>query len=143
MSKIVNWQLIKTTNPNIEIIILHAEATQAALVGSVKEKLNGSMSEQHRMLRSSESRTIPEIKKRWSDIKVDTNKCVAACWQSEGATGGVQGTVKLTPLDDCLASIIGNCLVSGVVPQREVDTDLAMGEAAVGNSPLSCARRAF
>ena len=87
-------------------------------------------------------RTAPEMKKKWSDIKADTNKCVGACWQSEGATGGVQGTVKLTPLDECLASIIGNCLVSGVavVPQREGDTDLTMDKAAVGESLLfSCA----
>lgn len=92
---------------------------------------------------SPESQTSPEIKKKWSDIKVDTNECVAARWQSEGASGRVQATVKLTPLDECLASIIGNCLVSDVVPQREADTDLAMDKAAVGELLLSCAQRAF
>lgn len=51
--------------------------------------------------------------------------------------------MKLTPLDECLASIIGNCLVSYVVPQKEVDTDLAMDKAAVGESLLSCVQRAF
>lgn len=40
--------------------------------------------------------------------------------------------MKLTPLDECLASIIGNCLVSGVVLLREVDTDLAKDKTAIG-----------
>lgn len=43
--------------------------------------------------------------------------------------------MKLTLLDECLASIIGNCLVSGVL-QREADTDLAKEKAAVGESLL-------
>lgn len=77
------------------------------------------------------------------DIEVDANKCVAACWQSKGAAGGSQGTVKCASLDECLASIIGNCLVSGVVPQREIDTDLAMDKAAVGELLLSYAQRAY
>lgn len=79
--------------------------------------MNSCLSKQK--LQTSENRTTPEIKKKWLDIKADASKCVAACWQSEGATGGVQGTVKLTPLDECLASIIGNCLVSRVVPHTE------------------------
>lgn len=69
------------------------------------------------MLLNSGSQISQEIKK-WCNIKAGTNKCVAACWQSEGATGGVEGTEKLTLLDGCLASIIGNCLVSGVALQR-------------------------
>lgn len=66
---------------------------------------------------------------------------VAACWEGAGASGRVQGTEKPTSLDECLASIIGNCLVSGVVPQRDVDSDLARDKAAVGESPHSCAQR--
>lgn len=140
MSKIVKLP----TNPNIEMIILKVEATQAALMDSVRETLNGSMSERQRMLWSSESRTMPEIKKKWSDIKVDTNKCVAACWQSEGATGGVQGTVKVTPLDECLASIIGNCLVSWCCStEGSRHRPGKMDKAAVVESLLSGAQRAF
>lgn len=81
--------------------------------------------------------------KKWLDIEVDASRCVAARWQSKGAAGGAQGTVKCTPLDQCLASIIGSCLVSGVVPQREIHTDLAMDKAAVGELLVSYAQRAF
>lgn len=75
------------------------------------------------------------------DINVCIYRYVAACWESAGASGRVQGTEKPTSLDECLASIIGNCLVSGVVPQRDVDSDLARDKAAVGESPHSCAQR--
>lgn len=57
--------------------------------------------------------------------------------------GSVQGTGKPTSLDECLASIIGKCLVSGVVAQKEVDTNLAIDKAAVGESSLSRAQRPF
>lgn len=57
--------------------------------------------------------------------------------------GRVQGTEKPTSLDECLASIIGKCLVSDVVPRKEVDTDLAIDKAAVGESSLSFAQRPF
>lgn len=78
---------------------------------------------------------------RFVDINVCIYRCVAACWESAGASGRVQGTEKPTSLDECRASIIGNCLVSGVVPQRDVDSDLARDKTAVGESPHSCAQR--
>ena len=52
---------------------------------------------------------------------------------------GLRETVRLPPPDECLlASIIGICLVSGFVPQREGDTDLTVYEAAFGESLFSC-----
>ncbi|KAJ8253606.1 hypothetical protein COCON_G00202180 [Conger conger] len=44
--------------------------------------------------------------------------------QSVCATGGGEGTPKLTPLDEKLAGIIGEPLLSGVVTEAEGDTDL-------------------
>lgn len=41
----------------------------------------------------------------------------------------------------CLASKIGNCLVSGVVPHTKVDPDSTIDKAAVGESLLYFAQR--
>ncbi|KAJ8256710.1 hypothetical protein COCON_G00188620 [Conger conger] len=69
-------------------------------------------------------RTIADIKKKWSDIKLDAKKRIAMHRQSVCATGGGEGTPELTPLDERLAGIIGEPLLSGVVTEAEGDTDL-------------------
>lgn len=71
----------------------------------------------------SEGRTVAEIKKKWSDIKVDAKKRIALHRQSVCATGGGKGTPELTPTDEKLAGIIGESLLSGVVTEAEGDTD--------------------
>ena len=43
--------------------------------------------------------------------------------QSVNATGGGPSTPDLTPIDTKVASIIGTASVSGIVSEREGDTD--------------------
>ncbi|XP_046873074.1 nuclear apoptosis-inducing factor 1-like [Hypomesus transpacificus] len=77
---------------------------------------------------ASEDRTVAELKKKWSDIKVEAKKRLAHHRQSVSATGGGKGTPELTPLDERLAGIIGESLLSGVVTEAEGDTDVPADE---------------
>lgn len=72
---------------------------------------------------ASQGRTRDEIKKKWSDIKVGAKKRIAAHRQSIQATGGGKGVAPLSEMDNKLAVIIGEPLVSGVVGEEEGDTD--------------------
>ena len=72
---------------------------------------------------ASQGCTMAEIKKKWSDIKVDAKKRIAAHRQSIRAMGRGEGEPDLTPMDQKLAGIIGEPLLSGVVPEEEGDTD--------------------
>ena len=64
---------------------------------------------------ASQPRTVAEIKKKWSDIKVDAKKRLALHRQSVSATGGGKGTSELTPLDERLAAIIGESLLRIII----------------------------
>lgn len=80
----------------------------------------------------------------WLRIKADNNKSICGVGKVKVPLDGLRETVRLPPLDECLlASIIGNCLVSGFVPQRERDTDLTVCEAAFGESLFSCVPEHF
>lgn len=74
----------------------------------------------------STNRTVPEIKKKWSDLKVGAKKRLACHRQSVSATGGGQGAPKLSPLETRMASIIGETSVCGIVSEREGDTDMVV-----------------
>ncbi|XP_010778572.1 uncharacterized protein, partial [Notothenia coriiceps] len=85
---------------------------------------------------SAQGRTVAEIKKKWSDIKVDAKKRLASHRQSVCATGGGKGAPELTPMDERLAGIIGESLLSGVVTEADGDTDVkvAPDEPDAGSS---------
>ncbi|XDV45646.1 hypothetical protein PO909_013706 [Leuciscus waleckii] len=89
---------------------------------------------------ASQPRTVAKIKKIWSDIKVDAKKRLALHRQSVSATGGGKGTPELTPLDERLAAIIGESLLSGVVTEAEGDTDApdAPDDTAIFISVAGC-----
>ncbi|XP_034564486.1 nuclear apoptosis-inducing factor 1-like [Notolabrus celidotus] len=74
---------------------------------------------------SGTERTVPELKKKWSDLKVEAKRRIATHRQSVTATGGGTGTPELTPLEDRMASILGVASVCGIVSEREGDTDMA------------------
>ena len=101
-------------------------------VDVVREKLNSSMFRLQQTVPSSQFQTILETRKTRLDIKVGSGRCVAAGWESEGVSEQVRVKEKPTSLDECLPSIIGNCLVCDVVPQEEVHTDLAVDKTVVG-----------
>ncbi len=66
---------------------------------------------------------MAEVKKKWSDIKVEGKKRISLHRRSVCATGGGKGVPELTPTDEKLAGIIGESLLSGVVTEAEGDTD--------------------
>ena len=79
---------------------------------------------------SSESRSTSEVKKNWSDLKVNDRKRMALHRQSVSATGGGTGTPELSPFDEHMASIFGEASVAGAVAEKEGDTDMAEDETA-------------
>ncbi|XP_054866345.1 t-SNARE domain-containing protein 1-like isoform X2 [Amphiprion ocellaris] len=73
----------------------------------------------------STERTMAEVKKKWSDLKVEAKKRVTCHHQSMSATGGGRGKPEPTPLDSRIASILGTASGCGIVSEKEGDTDLA------------------
>ncbi|KAI2666809.1 Nuclear apoptosis-inducing factor 1 [Labeo rohita] len=72
----------------------------------------------------SETRTVNELEKKWSDIKVEVKRRTAAQRQSVGRTGGGTGVDELTPFEQRVASIVGDTLLSGIVSGAVGESDL-------------------
>ncbi|XP_063072725.1 nuclear apoptosis-inducing factor 1-like [Engraulis encrasicolus] len=77
---------------------------------------------------ASQGRTMAEIKKKWSDMKVEAKKSISAHRQSVTATGGGEAGPELSEQDAKIAGVIGEKLLSGVVTEQEGDTDAAPQE---------------
>ena len=88
-------------------------------------------------------RTVPEIKQKWSDLKVEAKKTIATNRQSVSATGGGKTTSELTPLEARMASIIGEASVWGIVSEMEGDTDMAETTDEPGNARLNLLLQCF
>ncbi|XP_062242744.1 nuclear apoptosis-inducing factor 1-like [Platichthys flesus] len=71
----------------------------------------------------SQQRTHSEIKKKWSDLKVEVKRRVSAHRRSVTATGGGMGVGELSPFDLRVAALIGDTALTGVVGAHEGDTD--------------------
>ncbi|XP_013875615.1 nuclear apoptosis-inducing factor 1-like [Austrofundulus limnaeus] len=69
-------------------------------------------------------RSLPEIKKKWSDIKVDVKNRVAAHRRSVSATGGGPGLPALTPHEERVAAMIGETTLVGILPENEAESDM-------------------
>jgi len=69
----------------------------------------------------SENRTVNDLKKKWSDIKVEVT---AVHRQSVGRTGSGTGVDEFTPFVQRVASIMGDTLLSGIVSVAVGDSDL-------------------
>ena len=67
-------------------------------------------------------RTLPEVKKKWADLKLHSKKRIAQHMSKLRETGGGGATSTLSPENERLCSIIGEDAVKGV--HEEVDTDL-------------------
>lgn len=74
---------------------------------------------------SGTERTMPEIKKKWSDLKVEAKKCLSSHRLSLAATGGGKGEPNLTSFEKRMAFVLGQTSVCGIVPENESDTDFA------------------
>ena len=68
---------------------------------------------------------MADIKKKWSDIKVDVKRKVSAHRRSVGQTGSGAGVGELAPFEQRVAAVVGDRLLFGVVPSAEGDSDLA------------------
>ncbi|XP_059367785.1 nuclear apoptosis-inducing factor 1-like isoform X2 [Carassius carassius] len=73
---------------------------------------------------ASANRTLPDVKKKWSDLKVGVKKRLASHRQSVCATGRGKGAPDLSPMETRMASILGQTSVCGIVSEREGDTDV-------------------
>ncbi|XP_049426784.1 t-SNARE domain-containing protein 1-like [Epinephelus fuscoguttatus] len=74
---------------------------------------------------SATERSVAEVKKKWSDLKMEAKTRVAWHRQSVSATGGGNGTPEPTLLDTKIASILGTANMCGIVLEKYGDTDLA------------------
>ncbi|XP_051790264.1 uncharacterized protein LOC127529717 [Erpetoichthys calabaricus] len=74
-----------------------------------------------------ENRTVTELKKKWSDIKVVVKRRVAAHHLHVSSTGGGTELPELTPFEQPVPAIIGDTLIVGIVPAGEEDSDITTG----------------
>ncbi|RXN33911.1 nuclear apoptosis-inducing factor 1 [Labeo rohita] len=73
-------------------------------------------------------RTLPEVKKKWADLKLQSKKRIAAHMAKVRLTGGGGPTCKLSPEDERICAIIGEGAVKGIY--EEGDTDLLSAEGS-------------
>ncbi|XP_035813267.1 t-SNARE domain-containing protein 1-like [Amphiprion ocellaris] len=114
----------------IEVLVDEVEARKSILFGGhssgITNKRKGT-EWQHVVTSvnsvSSTERTVAEVKKKWSDLKVEAKKRVTCHRQIVSATGGGRGKPEPTPLDSRIASILGTA--SGVEScQRRKETPI-------------------
>ncbi len=86
---------------------------------SVCEAVNAVGLEQH---------TPTELKKKWSNIKVEVKRRTAAHRQSVAKTGGGKGEEELTLFEQRVAAIVGDTALTGVVGAHVGDSDYSQGK---------------
>ncbi|XP_050971720.1 nuclear apoptosis-inducing factor 1-like [Labeo rohita] len=79
-------------------------------------------------------RTLPEVKKKWADLKLQSKKRIAAHMAKVRLTGGGGPTCKLSPEDERICAIIGEGAVKGIY--EEGDTDLLSAEGSEDEGSL-------
>lgn len=80
---------------------------------------------------SGTERTMAEVKKKWSDLKVEAKKRLTHHCQ---ILSGGKGLPELTPFEKRIGSILRETNLSGIVPENEGDTDLAETTDEPGNA---------
>ncbi len=123
------------TEGELEALLAEVEARKNVLFGmlpsgisnkrkrseweSVCEAVNAVGSEKH---------TQAEVKKKWSDIKVDVKRRMAAHRQSVAKTGGGTGEEGPTPFEQRVAAIASDTALSGVVRAHVGDSNYPQGK---------------
>ncbi|XP_051783545.1 nuclear apoptosis-inducing factor 1-like [Erpetoichthys calabaricus] len=74
-----------------------------------------------------ENRTVAELKKKWSDIKVAVKRRVAAHRLHVRSTRGGTELPELTLFEQRVAAIIGDTLIVSILPAGEGDSDITAG----------------
>lgn len=82
----------------------------------------------------SQQRTAADLKKKWSDLKVEVKRRTAAHRQSVATTGGGTGEHQLSPFEQRVAGIVGDTALSGVVTPHVGDSDYPQGKTCVHNA---------
>ncbi|KAK0146283.1 t-SNARE domain-containing protein 1 [Merluccius polli] len=122
----------------VEVLISEVEARNNILFGSLSsgistktkklawEKVAKSVNEV-----GAENRTVADIKKKWSDIKVDVKKKGFCPPEKRGGAG----LGELAPFEQRVAAVVGDRLLFGVVPPAEGDSDLAQDPTEDSQGP--------
>ena len=125
------------TESELEILLHEVEMCKHMLFGTLSTGINAKQkrSEWERVCEAvnavgSQQRTHSEIKKKWSDLKVEVKRRVSAHRRSVTATGGGTGVGELSPFDLRVAALIGDTALTGVVGAHEGDTDHPQGKYA-------------
>ena len=118
------------TETELEVLLSKVEARKNVLFGTLssgissKRKRNGWESVcQAVNAVGSETRTQVEVKKKWSDIKVDVKLRLAAHRRSVVQTGGGAGAEGPTLFEQRVGAIMGDTALSGVVGAHVGDSD--------------------
>ena len=125
------------TESELEILLHEVEMRKHMLFGTLSTGINAKQktNEWERVCEAvnavgSQQRTHSEIKKKWSDLKVEVKRRVSAHRRSVTATGGGTGVGELSPFDLRVAALIGDTALTGVVGAHEGDTDHPQGKYA-------------
>lgn len=113
------------TDCELETLLTEVEARRRVLLGTLSSGITRSRktSEWESVCRAvnaagSEQRTVPQVKKKWSDMKVQVKRKVAA----------LRPGVALTPCDERLAALVGVTAVTGVVGAHVGDSEFFQGK---------------
>ncbi|XP_027132538.1 nuclear apoptosis-inducing factor 1-like [Larimichthys crocea] len=118
------------TESELEVLINEVEMHREILFGTLSTGINAKRKrrEWEHVCEAvnavgSEQRTESELKKKWSDLKVEVKRRVSAHRRSVTATGGGSGVEELSSFDRRVASLVGDTALTGVVRAHEGDTD--------------------
>ncbi|XP_064190462.1 nuclear apoptosis-inducing factor 1-like isoform X1 [Anguilla rostrata] len=124
------------TEREIEVLLGEVERRRSILFNGVSMGVSNKRKrlEWHRVCAavnasSAVNRSAGEVKKKWFDIKVQAKKRISAHRESVGVGGWCVGAPPLSPLDERLASIIGDIHMSAMLPPLDEFTEMAESTA--------------
>ncbi|KAE8284740.1 Nuclear apoptosis-inducing factor 1 [Larimichthys crocea] len=129
------------TESELEVLINEVETRREILFGTLSTGVNTKRKrrEWEHVCEAvnavgSEQRTESELKKKWSDLKMEVKRRVSAHRRSMTATGGGSGVEELSSFDRRVASLVGDTALTGVVGAHEGDTDHLQDDKPGGDS---------
>ncbi|XP_061571121.1 nuclear apoptosis-inducing factor 1-like [Cololabis saira] len=117
------------TECELETLLTEVEARKTVLFGSLSSGINTKKTKGEWDLVAvsvnavgSEHRSPQELKKKWSDIKMEVKRRAAAHRRSAAMTGGGAGTEALTPFEERVCAIVGETVLTGFLSVPEGDS---------------------
>ncbi|XP_039608474.1 nuclear apoptosis-inducing factor 1-like [Polypterus senegalus] len=118
----------------MEVLLAEIEARKNVLFGNLGSGISNKtkVMEWHSVAAAvksagAEDRTVSQLKKKWSDIKVAVKRRVAAHRLHVSSTGEDTELPELTPFEQRVAAIIDDTLIVGILPAGEGDSDITAG----------------